>query len=68
MKTIIERQPCFLSHDFDFLNKPIMYGAACLLYGAATSDSVDMNKKFYSTSIQLIVSEYFRYDCKTLLK
>ena len=31
----------FLSHNFYFLNKPIMYGAACLLYGAATSDSVE---------------------------
>ena len=29
------------SHDFDFLNKQIMYSASCLLYGVAKSNSVN---------------------------
>ncbi len=33
-------QPCFWSHDFDFLHKPIMYGVVHLLYGVVTSDNV----------------------------
>ena len=52
------RQPCFWSHDFYFLNKPIMYGAACLLYGAAISDSVKyLNDYTRFTSVSLCNSE-----------
>ncbi len=37
---IFSRQPCFWSHDFNFLHKPIVYGVVHLLYGVALSDSV----------------------------
>ncbi len=33
-------QPCFWSHDFHFLHKPIVYGVTPLLYGVALSDRV----------------------------
>ena len=35
-------QPCFLSHDFHFFHKPIVYGIMHLLYGVETSDCVYM--------------------------
>ncbi len=38
---IFSRQPCFWSHEFNFLHNPIIvYGVGRLLYGVALSDSV----------------------------
>ncbi len=39
---IFSRQPCYWSHDFNFLHKPIVYGVAHLLYGVALSASVSL--------------------------
>ncbi len=44
--TNVRRQPCFWSHDFDFLHNPIVYGVARLLYGVALSDSVLWSTRF----------------------
>ncbi len=39
---IFSRQPCFWSHDFNFLHIPKVYGVARLLYSVVLSDSVYM--------------------------